>query len=225
MDRIEYCYPDTNILKNKLGIKDSGKLHEMERGLTFFRLAQLEKEPIPGRFDLQHLQKIHHHIFQDMYGWAGQIRLTNIAKGNSLFALYHLIEPSCDELFKALKKDNYLQGLSLDKVSERLAHYTSEINAIHPFREGNGRATREFIRCLAKEAGYELNYSEFDKNQLVGAYIASFKGDNTELNNLYKENLRQIIPELERDSFIEENKSVVVIEEYREMDDEWELEP
>lgn len=221
MDRIEYCYPDTSVLKNKLGIKDSGKLHEAERGLTFFRLAQLEKEPISGKFDLQHLQKIHHHIFQDIYDWAGQIRLTNIAKGNSLFALHHFIAPACNDLFKSLGKDNHLQGLSLDKLSEKLAHYTSEINAIHPFREGNGRATREFIRCLAKEAGYELNYSEFDKNQLLGAYITSFDGDNTELYNLYKENLRPIIQESEKDSFIVENESVM--EEYLEMDDEWEI--
>lgn len=197
MGQFEYCYPGTNVLKNRLGIRDSDKLHDMERGLTFFRLASLEKSPIKGSFDLDHLKRIHKHIFQDLYEWAGQIRTENIAKGNSVFAFHQFIQPLCNDLFGQLKKENYLMNLGIDNFSDRLAYYTSEINAYHPFREGNGRSTREFIRCLAKEAGYVLNYSEFNKSELLDAYIVSFKGDNSELENLYKENLRSIFQQRE----------------------------
>ncbi|KJR47380.1 Cell filamentation protein fic [Desulfosporosinus sp. I2] len=222
MGQFEYCYPGTDILKNKLGIRDSEKLHDMERGLTFFRLAALEKNPIQGNFDLPHLKKIHHYIFQDIYDWAGQIRVVNIAKGNSVFALQQFIEPLCNGLFRQLKKEDHLKDLGFDKFSDRLAFYTSEINAYHPFREGNGRSTREFIRCLAKEAGYVLNYSEFNSRQLMGAYISSFKENNLMLANIYKENLRSNFQE--RENLSTGNEREWEIRNDQEIEDDWENE-
>ncbi|WP_018305435.1 Fic/DOC family protein [Desulfitobacterium hafniense] len=219
MQRFEYCYPGTNVLKNKLGIQDQERLFDMERGLTFFRLYALEKNPIQGNFDLDHLEKIHRHIFQDIYEWAGQIRTEDIAKGKSIFALRQFIEPLCNDLFKELRNENYLKGLAINQFSERLAYYTSEINAYHPFREGNGRTTREFIRCLAKDAGYELSYSEIDKGQLMDAYIDSFQGDNSQLAKLYKEHLKPITQDQER-TLQEDELSL----DAQEMDDDWDYE-
>jgi cell filamentation protein len=77
-----YCYPNSFVLVNKMGIKDAKALSTAEREITSTRLTQLEVKPVKGNFDLQHLQKIHHLLFQDVYSWAGALRTVNIAKGN-----------------------------------------------------------------------------------------------------------------------------------------------
>ncbi len=77
-----YCYSNSNVLINKLGIKDKNKLSIIERRLTMLRLFELLKNPIQGKFDLEHLQSIHSYIFQDIYEWSGKIRTVDIAKGN-----------------------------------------------------------------------------------------------------------------------------------------------
>ena len=76
-----YCYPDSKVLINKFDIRDMDSLMERERGFTSFRLTQLEANPIKGNFDLKHLQSIHKHLFQDIYSWAGELRLVEISKG------------------------------------------------------------------------------------------------------------------------------------------------
>lgn len=161
---------------------------EKERQFTGFRLVQLEQDPIQGNFDLSHLQKIHKHLFQDIYSWAGHLRTVDISKGNTLFALSHNLKPLFDDLTSKLKRDNFLRGLNIEKFSERLAFYTSEINAYHPFREGNGRSTREFVRCLAKEAGYTINYSQIDKTELYQALVKSFT-DYSDLKDVFKSHI------------------------------------
>lgn len=183
-----YCYPGTNVLINKFKIEDPILLMEKERQFTGFRLVQLEQNPIRGNFDLSHLQKIHKHLFQDIYSWAGQLRVVDISKGNTLFALSHNLKPLFDDLLIKLKKDDFLRNLNIDKFSERLAYYTSEINAYHPFREGNGRSTREFVRCLADEAGYTMNYSQIGKTKFYDALVKSFD-DYSDLKNVIKSHI------------------------------------
>ena len=82
MSDLLYCYPDSDVLKNKLGIINQEKLHEVERKLTAIRINDLIRKPYRGRFDLNHLRSIHFYIFQDLYTWAGELRKVDIAKGN-----------------------------------------------------------------------------------------------------------------------------------------------
>ena len=82
MSDLIYCYPESNVLKNKLNIRDVERLRKAERILVSLRLNDLLEEPILGRFDLMHLQQIHHYLFQDIYTWAGEIRTVDIAKSN-----------------------------------------------------------------------------------------------------------------------------------------------
>lgn len=78
-----YCYPNTNILINKLNIQDQDELHLAEADITSQRINQIKKSGwIPGDFDINHLKAIHRHIFQDIYSWAGEIRTVDIAKSN-----------------------------------------------------------------------------------------------------------------------------------------------
>ncbi|MDT3701306.1 MAG: Fic family protein [Thermincola sp.] len=153
-----YCYPHSNVLINKLGIEDAEKLHIAEREITSLRIANAKISIIKGEFDLLHLKKIHKYIFGDIYEWAGEIRWVNIAKGN-MFCSYEYIEANAVLLFNRLRRENYLKDAAREEIPLRLAYYLSEINVLHPFREGNGRVQRLFIEYLAENAGYRGNTS------------------------------------------------------------------
>jgi len=102
-----YCYPGTNVLKNKLNIHDSTILTEAEREIASLRIAQAAVNPIVGRFDLPHLKRIHRFLFSDIYAWAGKIRMINISKGTT-FCLFQHIEEQSNFLFHELKNEDYL---------------------------------------------------------------------------------------------------------------------
>lgn len=181
-----YCYPHSNVIRNKLGIEDAGKLHIAEREITSLRIANAKVNVIKGNFDLTHLKKIHKYIFGDIYAWAGEIRWVNIAKGN-MFCNYEFIESNADSLFKKIKEENYLKGISKEEVPLRLAYYLSEINVLHPFREGNGRVQRLFIEYLAENAGYSVDFSQVTDKQMVKASAESFMCDYAEMNGIFIE--------------------------------------
>ena len=130
-----YCYPDSDVLINKLDIRELDKLHTFERKLTMLRLRKLMDKPISGKFDFKHLQAIHRYIFQVVYDWAGKVSTVYIAKGN-MFCNVRFISGQADEIFTKLKEEKYLAGLDEETFIKRLAYYFSEINALHPFREG-----------------------------------------------------------------------------------------
>lgn len=143
-----YCYPNTNILVNKLNIQDNKKLEEVERKLVLLKSYELRQNKMIGNFDVLHFLAIHKFLFEDIYPFAGKIRTEDIAKDNFRFAKWEYIEQQLKELFKRLSKDQF-KGLSKEEMSKKLAYYMSELNVLHPFREGNGRTIREFIRELA----------------------------------------------------------------------------
>lgn len=184
MSDTRYCYPDSDVLINKLGIKEEDKLQTLERRLTMLRLSELMDKPINGRFDLQHLKNIHAYIFQDIYDWAGKIRTVDIAKGN-MFCNVKFISEQADEIFSKLKQENYLADMKEDVFIRKLAYYFSEINALHPFREGNGRSQREFIRTLALKNGYVLCFAKASEEQMVYASQKSFLCDYSEMEKLF----------------------------------------
>ena len=169
----KYCYPNTDVLINKLDIKDKELLEEADALYSAQRLLELEAEPIEGNFDLQHLKKIHYYIFQDLYEFAGKIREEDITKGNTHFAKSQYIVPNANELFKELKNENFLLEMSIDQFAKRASYYMAELNILHPFRDGNGRAIREFIRSLALECGYELKWNSISKDKLFNASVKS----------------------------------------------------
>lgn len=188
-----YCYPGTHVLLNKFDILDQRDLMAVERRVSGARHMQLLENPIEGNFNLEHLQAIHKHLFQDLYSWAGEIRIEDIAKGGSIFCYKSHIQTFSDQLFSWLSNENFLKGLSLEQFSENLGFFASSINAIHPFREGNGRSSREFIRCLSHNAGYELDYSLMDHQALVDAFVKSFSGSYLDLSEIFRLNIGDTI--------------------------------
>ena len=173
---VAYCYAHTEVLRNKLNIHDAAKIGIAERKLTMLRIADLLRRPIIGKFDTKHLCKIHEYIFQDLYTWAGQIRTVEIAKG-TYFCKTEYISNMLNQLFAELREEKYLKGLRGSILVSRLAYYMSEINAIHPFREGNGRAQREFIRELALQNDVIIHYESVSAERMISASIESFNGN------------------------------------------------
>ncbi|MCP3776106.1 Fic family protein [Paenibacillus sp. MZ04-78.2] len=179
----KYCYPGTDVLINYAGIRDEEQLKVFESIVTANRLAQLILTPTPGNFDLTHLKSIHHHIFQDVYPFAGKLRAEDIAKDTFRFAPTQFLESSAADLFRDLAKEKFLKDLPMADFAKRVSHYMAEINVLHPFREGNGRAQREFIRQLAVNAGYQLDWSRVDKSLVMQASIRS-KVDTQDLSDV-----------------------------------------
>jgi cell filamentation protein len=99
-----YCYPDTDILINKADIRDAKALAEFETNITAIRQYMLEVGPIKGKFGITHLKNIHKHIFQDIYPFAGKLRLEDIWKGDTFFCRSQFIESNLESLLTQLKK-------------------------------------------------------------------------------------------------------------------------
>ncbi len=187
-----YCYPNSNVLINKLGIKDLDKLQTFERKLTMLRVAELLDKPIPGRFDFNHLKSIHHFIFQDLYDWAGEVRKVDIAKAQ-MFCNVKFIDNEASRIFGELSDDlKIMPELSPEEFANKLAYYFAEINALHPFREGNGRSQREFIRQLAMVHGYLIKFSLATDEEMIQASLDSFMCDYKSMENLINKCLFKI---------------------------------
>lgn len=169
-----YCYPGTSVLKNKLATKRQDVLEEFETEMTDLRAD----EPMPvGKLDYAHYRAIHHHLFQDVYEWAGKPRTVRISKGGSAFCYPENIEAQARKLFAQLATDNYLQQLDKARFANEAAHFIAELNAIHPFREGNGRSQLSFLVLLAEQAGHPLDTDKIDPEQVMDAMISSFGGE------------------------------------------------
>ncbi len=191
-----YVYPGTNVLRNLRDIREPERLASFEAAATARRLKELESDPLRGSFDAEHLQAVHEYIFQDVYAWAGRFRTVNIAKsGQFYFAFANRIEPSIAKLLGRLRLEKLLEGLAVQDFSIRAGHYLGELNAIHPFREGNGRSQREIIRELALRNGYVLNWSRAAPEQVREASRRSFQhGDNGGMMELIRIALRDERP-------------------------------
>jgi len=168
-----YCYPSSNVLKNKLNIRDNKLLKTAEEEITLIKQMELLKNPIKGNFSKAHLMNIHKFIFEDIYSFAGKIRREQISKADTLFYPPNLIDRELDKVFAKIKEKNMLKETGEDKVFDNLAYVMAELNIIHPFIEGNGRSIREFIRLMAKRMGYDLNWGNVDKEELLEASILS----------------------------------------------------
>lgn len=186
-----YCYEDSNTLINKLEIKDIKKLQEYEAKVTAVKLLSLRQKGITGDFDIEHLVNIHIYLFEDIYPFAGKFRKENIAKGEFRFAEWEFIDEELIKLLDNLKTEDYLQGTTKEKLAEKLAYYNSELNVLHPFREGNGRTIREFIRQLALKNGYALNLKKVSPKRTLYASIKSII-DIEDLTQIYNECLERI---------------------------------
>lgn len=182
-DAIEdpYTYKNSTVLVNKLGLRDQMELDAFEAEISSARA----EEPLPdGALDFTHYKAVHHHLFQDVYHWAGQVRTVRISKGSNPFCFPENIEGQANKLFDDLRTADYLRNLDSQTFSGKAAHFLAELNAIHTFREGNGRSQLTFFALLADFAGHPLKIEKLNPREMLGAMIASSDGDERRLANV-----------------------------------------
>jgi cell filamentation protein len=174
----DYCYPGTTVLRNKLDIRDAGELASFEAEVSD---ARADEEIPADDLDFKHFKSIHRHLFQDVYDWAGEIRYVRMSKDGSMFCYPENIQSEAKKLFAELKQDHFLKNLSAEIFSRKSAHFLSELNAIHAFREGNGRTQLSFFLLLADQAGHSIDLEKFDPEAFLESMIRSFEGDEAPL--------------------------------------------
>ena len=173
------CYPGSQVLINRADLRDQDDLDQFEQ-LMF--LSRSEEPLQEGDLNYEHYKKVHHHFFQDVYDWAGHPQEIRTGKGGNWFCYPEYIDPEMRKLFAQLASEDHLTNiLDPDGFANRAAHYIAEINAIHPFREGNGRCQLTLLNLLLKVSGFEMHGDQIDPDIFMQAMITSFHGDNAPL--------------------------------------------
>lgn len=165
-----YTDPKTGILKNLVDVTDLDDLLFLESVTVTKRINELYNKPIKI-LGIESLFIIHQHLFQDIYAWAGKKRIVEISKdGKQFFPTSHFENALryIDTLIKDFKKT---RKNNKEKIAEKLAELLDNINYLHPFRDGNGRAQREFLRLLALEKGIDLNLNPPDNKNVYERYM------------------------------------------------------
>jgi len=179
MEKYNKKLNDEFLLKiNLLDITDYKSLESAEAFVFSLRATQLEQGTYKIKsFHLQDFKNLHAHLFQDIYPFAGHFRDVQLMKGSTRFCQSQFIDSYANELFYQL--NNEPTWTSLNQAANRLAFYKSELNMLHPFREGNGRTIRIFVQAYALSKGVNWNFTNMDKEIYLNAMIQSVT--NTEL--------------------------------------------
>jgi len=182
-DRDPYLYPELNVMRNRLGIRQAERLPQAAYEFTALRAATLSLGPLLR--GLPHLCAIHQHLYQDIFDWAGDIREMDIYQGDTRFCHFAYIEKEGSALMQDLEEEGYLVGLEKADFINRLSHYYCEINVLHPFRIGNGIVQRIFFEQLAIHAGYQLDWRGIDPEAWAQANQSGAMGDLSALNTIF----------------------------------------
>ncbi|MEI6850988.1 MAG: Fic family protein [Candidatus Saccharibacteria bacterium] len=186
LDDDPYIDLKNGVLFNLFNAKDKKTLDQIEAELTVTAITTIIEDPIVGKFDLKHLMAVHKRLFSDIYSWAGKLRTVEISKGNTKFASVEYLEQAANNVFYELKSEKYLDDLGDEEYAVRFAHYYSEVNILHPFREGNGRAERAFFTLLAQRSGRYVLWNMMDPDKALIACVEAYNNDEKNLVVLLK---------------------------------------
>lgn len=184
-----YCYPDSDVLINLLGIKDAQQLSEAETEFTTERYLTYESNcSSPTDFSIEHLQHLHHHLFQDLYEWAGKVREVDISKDDTRFCTCSRIAPDAQKVLAPIVQLTEIATHSSRADFVRsIADLYCEMNILHPFREGNGRVQRFFFEELLFTLGYEVKWPDIPEKDWVDANVAGYNLDLAPLIAIFNE--------------------------------------
>lgn len=208
-------YLDENgILINKLNLNNWNDLNQKEKMASSARLTELNLNSPQPPFDFYMFKKIHYHLFQDIYNWAGEVRTCSLKKrefvgsGNySIFTEPSEIAKSAQQIFKPLKNIEKLKQIKTKDFFVLLAEFFVSINKLHPFREGNGRTQQTFIRLLAQACGYELTWRVTTRERMINVSMEGMKNNIEPAKRLFTEIINpQRVKALEKViNFLEKN--------------------
>lgn len=161
-----------------MGLRDQAQLSQFEALSAAIR----SEEPLPaGRLTPSHYRAIHRHLFQDVYPWAGRYRTVRMTKDQSPFCFPENIAAEMRALFERLAAADVLRGRDTEGFADGAAGFLAYLNAIHPFREGNGRTQLTFLSLLSVTAGHPFDLSRLDPPAFLQAMVASFFGNEAPL--------------------------------------------
>jgi cell filamentation protein len=179
-----YTDPKTGVLRNLVGITDHDALVFAEAAATTKRAGDLKATPIDTK-DSNTLFAIHRHLFQDIYDWAGKRRTVEISKGGKQFFPLSHFDNALKFIDSLLSEYKHIDKEDKAALSGKLAEILDAVNYLHPFREGNGRTQREFLRLLAREKGWKLNLNPPDNAEVYERYMTgTINGDADALARL-----------------------------------------
>ncbi|WP_040195628.1 Fic/DOC family protein [Candidatus Soleaferrea massiliensis] len=185
------CYEGTTCFINKMDIRDEVELAETESALTLANISLLEQEPIEGNFDFTHYKAIHKFLFDDLYDWAGQIRTVNLSKKGTQFVPADEIEQIGNAIFARLAEADYFRQDDFDTFVKNITEFYCDTNLLHPFREGNGRTQRVFLMQLIRHAGYTIDFSNVDMDELMIATIHAANGVTDYVERIFRLAMRE----------------------------------
>lgn len=191
-----YHYPNNDpnspdVLINKAGIQNVRALEDYERTFVEERVRQGFPDSAHER-SYEGYKAIHQHMFQDVYEWAGQERTYTSGRGPVPFAPPEHITPWMQKRFELLREENHLIGLNKDDFANRAAEHVNEINAAHPFIDGNGRTQRVWLRMVSDRAGYDLRLNPEDKDRWNDASRVGFeRQEHAPMAQLLQERLEE----------------------------------
>lgn len=172
-----YTDPQTGVLRNIGHIADNDALQFAEAGATARRSQELWANPIQI-IGSEALFSIHQYLFQDIYEWAGQKRTVEISKGGKQFFPLYRFNTALSYIDELIAEYKRLEPHHKKLLSRKLAEILDSVNYLHPFREGNGRTQREFLRLLALEKGWKLNLNPPDNVSIYERYMkGTISGD------------------------------------------------
>lgn len=183
---MDYFAEDTIV--NKLGISDPDELFEVEEKIVAEKIISLLKESEKFDPNLDYFKHIHRVLFEDLYDFAGQFRKVEIAKGDSKFpfAFVQFLPAEAERIFGDLADKKYFKGMNRSDFIKSAVQLSVDLNALHPFREGNGRTIRMYLMIVAYLAGFLLDYSLVSAEEIITADRLAFEGDERRLTAVYE---------------------------------------
>lgn len=194
-----YCYPNTHVLINRRGYQDPERLEAFEAQSIAHKLVMLSLRPISGPFDEARLRATHRRLFDDVYDWAGQFRtVTGLmykqreSGGVVVYGDSANVQRELRRVFRVLDDEGSLSKADVDEFAQRAAYFYGELDAIHPFREGNSRTLRQFFADLAVNAGHRFDWAAIAGDEAARARlseardVAVMQGDVRRLQSLFE---------------------------------------
>ncbi|MGC5703359.1 putative adenosine monophosphate-protein transferase Fic [Pseudomonas sp. NFXW11] len=186
-----YCYPDSDLLRNKLNIRDDQILSAAQRQISAIAADSIEFSPAP--YDLDYLKHIHRTLFSDLFEWAGELRTVGISKQDTRFCQPAFLEKEAGKIFKLMAAANWYDGVTRVELISAVAYAYSELNVVHPFRDGNGRAQRILFEHLIVNAGFEISWWGVEEKDWILANIAAYNGDLRHMEEVFQHCIGQPI--------------------------------
>jgi cell filamentation protein len=178
-----YCYPGTTVLRNRLNLRDENMLDQAERELSEVAASSLIFDPAP--YAIESLLDIHRALFSDLYDWAGCIRTVKICKDQTLFCAPERIFPEATKIFVQMDRSDWFVNMPRAEVIWGVSEAFGDLNVIHPFREGNGRAQRILFEQIIINAGFSVDWWRVKEDDWIPANVAAVVCDYRKLEEIF----------------------------------------